>query len=395
MKAIRQKPMPPRYAIGRAELYQIVKCLWHYRRLGLDPGYDGIFEERYTADFSRFQGGGFSDAVSSGTASLYVALKSLMLPRGSLVATSPVTDASVIGVIFEQGHVPYLIDSAPGSYNVALEQLQHRFRTDIRAFILTHAAGEPSDPVRISKFCADNGISLIEDCSQAMGAHPAESKVKVGNFGAFGCFSTMYRKNLSVSGSSGLIFTRDERLYRLAKQHADRGKKWWNRELVDMRDPGFADFPGLNWNSDELRCAIGIANLARLQATNEKRRRFLRELISGMASPEFDLFKPYPYHDGFSPFYFPVIVDEEKITVSVDDFARAIQAEGIGLGVRYGCLVSTWTWAKPVMFDSFVSENALRTRNSCFHLYVNENYGKREVSDVLSAFLKVAKLFKR
>jgi len=387
--------MPPRYAIGRRELHQIIRCIWHYRRQGLDPGYDGVFEAEFTKNFSEYQGGGFTDAVSSGTASLYVALKSLGLPRGSLVATSPVTDASVIGVIHEQGHVPYLLDAAPGSYNVSVEQLQHRYRPEIKAFILTHAAGEPSDPIRISKFCADNDVVLIEDCSQAMGAHPAESRMKVGNYGAFGCFSTMYRKNLSVSGSSGLVFTRDEQLYRLAKQHADRGKKWWDKDLVDMRDPGFADFPGLNWNSDELRCAIGLANLERLDATNERRRAFLRGLIAELSSAEFDVYRPYSYHDGFSPFYFPVIVDQYRITVSVDDFARAIQAEGIGLGVRYGCLVSTWLWAKSVMFDSFVSENALDTRNSCFHLYINENYGRRELNDILAAFSKVAKIFGR
>lgn len=391
----RTKPMPPRRAVGWRELLSLFRCYWHYRKIGLDPGYDGTFEDRFCKAFAEMQGGGYADAVSSGTASLYVALKSLKLPAGSLIATSPVTDASVIGVICEQGHRPYLIDSAPDSYNVTLEQLEDRFRPDIKAMILTHAAGEPSDPVRIASFCAQHGVELIEDCSQAVGAIPKASQMKVGNFGRLGCFSTMYRKNLSVSGSSGIVFTRDESTHRIAKQHADRGKKWWNKELVDMRDPGFADFPGLNWNSDEFRCAIGLANLSRLERTNSRRRAFLNLLVSSMRENPNHVLYPYNYHEGFSPFYFPILVDPKRIKISVDDFARALQAEGIGIGVRYGCLVSTWNWAKPVMFDGFESVNALSTRDRCFHLYVNENYGKKELDDVLKAFHKISTTYQR
>ena len=196
-------------------------------------------------------GGGYSDAVSSGCASIYIALKSLKLPPNSVIATSPVTDASVIGCITEQGHIPYLIDSSPGSYNVSVEELKERYNEQLKAFVITHAGGEPCDMTPIKEFCFEKNIELIEDCSQAIGAIPLNEKKPVGTYGRFGCFSTMYRKNLSVSGSSGLLFANDYEDYKIARQFADRGKKWWNQGLVDMRDPGFASFPGLNFNSGE------------------------------------------------------------------------------------------------------------------------------------------------
>jgi dTDP-4-amino-4,6-dideoxygalactose transaminase len=351
--------------------------------MGLDPGYDGYFEEKYTADFANFMGGGYADAVSSGCAGLYVALKSLNLPPKSLVATSPVTDASVIGCIVEQGHIPYLIDSMPKSYNSSLIELQERFIPEIKALVLTHAGGEPCNVREIAEFCKVHEVALIEDCSQAIGAIPLGEKQRVGSFGRYGCFSTMYRKNLSVSGSSGLVYCREYDDFKLAKQHADRGKKWWDRELVDMRDPGFAEFPGLNWNSDELRCSIGIANLKRLEITNERRRRFLIRFIKYLKEYEVRLFRPYSFHQGFSPFYFPIFVDAHLTKKSVLEISIDVRNIGLGVGVKYGCLVSTWLWAKPFMYDDFIAPNALATRNSCFHLYLNENYTEKDAEKIV------------
>jgi len=384
--------LPPRNALGFREIFMMIKCILYYKNIGLDPGYDGVFEDRYTQQFISFMGkNGYADAVSSGCASIYVAIKSLNLPPASIIATSPVTDASVIGCITEQGHIPYLIDSDIDSYNMSLESLSNRYSPLIRALVVTHAGGEPCDMPSIQKFCNDNNIQLIEDCSQAIGAVPLSSSNKVGTFGRFGCFSTMYRKNLSVCGSSGLLFSSSKDDYILAKQHADRGKKWWDKDLVDMRDPGFADFPGLNWNSDELRCAIGIANLSRLNETNSKRRDFLSKLLKEMRRQSIGLFTPYNFHQGFAPFYFPIFVNAENHKKTVNEISLDLQRSGIGVGVKYGCLVSTWKWAKPYMFDDYSAPNALSTRDRCFHLYLNENYGDQEVDYIVTTLANYQK----
>ena len=67
------------------------------------------------------------------------------------------------------------------------------------------------------------------------------------------------------------------------------------------------------------------------------------------------------------------------------------EAEGIGIGIRYGCLVSTWPWAKKFLSDDFISKNALEARNNCFHLYLNENYTHKEINDIIKSILKVEK----
>ena len=379
---------PPRFAIGPEERKAILECIRHYRQLGLDPGYDGYFEELFTTSFAEFMGGGYSDAVSSGCASLYIALKSLRLAPKSLVATSPVTDASIVGCIVELGHVPYLIDSAPGSYNITLKSIEARWNKDIRALVITHSGGEPCDILPIKAFCDKNNAQLIEDCSQAIGAIPLGGQAPVGAYGRFGCFSTMYRKNLSALGSSGLVFCKDFDDFKLAKQYADRGKRWWDKESVDMRDPGFADFPALNWNSDEIRCAVGLANLNRLEDTNRRRREFVSSLIDDFTKLEIKLFRPYNFHNGFAPFYFPIFINEEFSKKSVLEISEEVRDLGLGIGIRYGCIVSTWNWARPFMFDEFSADNAASTRDQCFHLYLNENYK-------LTHAKKIARLLKQ
>ena len=63
------------------------------------------------------------------------------------------------------------------------------------------------------------------------------------------------------------------------------------------------------------------------------------------------------------------------------DFAKAIEAEGIPIGHHYGCLISTWPWAEPYLSDKFVAKNAIATRDSCFHLYLNENMVGKKYSE--------------
>ena len=52
----------------------------HYRRAQVDPGYQGTFEKIYTDAFVKLMGGGYADAVATGTSSLYVAVAALDLP---------------------------------------------------------------------------------------------------------------------------------------------------------------------------------------------------------------------------------------------------------------------------------------------------------------------------
>jgi perosamine synthetase len=298
-----------------------------------------------------------------------------------------VTCSGNFSCITEQGHNPILIDSEKNSYNTSLKKIKERITKKTSLIQLTHAGGEPTRDIKeISKFAKKRNIFLLEDCSQSIGAEI--NNKKVGNFGDVAAFSTMYRKNLAANSSSGIVFTKNFKLYRKILAYADRGKILWNKKL-DLRDPKHSLFPALNWNTDEFSCAMGYANLKRLSKTNNMRKKFLEILIKLLQKQNIRSCKPLNYNRGYAPFYFPIQYDAKVLRISKKKFTDALIKEGIPLGWQYGCLVSNWNWAKKYLSDKFKSKNALLTRDKCFHLYLNENYGLREALDIVNSIKKI------
>jgi len=90
-KPLRQTPLPSRKVFGESELEMVKRVFEDSWKSGIDFFSQGKFEEKFTKNFCEFQGGGYADAVSSGTAAVYVALKALDIEPGSDVIDSPVT----------------------------------------------------------------------------------------------------------------------------------------------------------------------------------------------------------------------------------------------------------------------------------------------------------------
>ena len=388
---VRKRPMPPRVALGDAEAAAIAEVLAYYREKELDPGYDGIFEKRYTDAFVKFMGGGYADAVATGTASLYIAVAALQLPAGSEVVVSPITDPGSLASITLNGLVPRLADSAPGTFNMGVEQFVARITPTVRAVMVVHSMGRAAAIEDIVREAHARDIRVIEDCSQSQGA-----RVKgrpVGNFGDIAAFSTMYRKAHMTGASGGVVFSRDLELFNRALAYADRGKPRWRNDFDD-RNPNQFLFPALNLHTDEISCAIGVASLGRLQDTILRRLAFVAE-FTGRVKDRATACAPFGYTPNDSPFVYPVMVDCERITCSKQEFAKAVLAEGIGLNPHYQYLVADWPYLKSYLADGCDTPNARTMRDRSFMLYLNENYGISEASDCTKAIVKVEKRYAR
>ncbi len=380
-RPVRSRPMPARNALGIHEEEALLAAICYYRESGRDPSYQGHYEKLYTDAFVRMMGGGFADAVSTGTAAVFVALAALGLPAGSEVAVSPITDPGTLSAIILNGLRPRLIDTAPDSYNVDADQLAAALSDSTRAAVIVHATGQPAPMSAIMEVARARGVLVVEDCSQAHGARV--DGIPVGNFGDIAAYSTMNRKQHISGGSGGLIHTRSQDLHRSALAHADRGKPLWQPDL-DERNPAQFLFPALNFNSNELACAIALASLERLQDTIDRRMAFLRPLHRRMRD-ELRICRPYALADGHSPFFFPVFVDPDQLNCSKTEFAVALSREGIDLNPHYAYVACEWPWLRPYLVGATDTPNARRTRDTSFNLFLNENYGEQEVDDIIAA----------
>ena len=215
----------------------------------------------------------------------------------------------------------------------------------------------------------------------------------MGTFGNIAAFSTMYRKAHITGASGGLVYSRNLEVFRRALAHADRGKPRW-RDDFDDRNPNTFLFPALNHHADEISCAVGLASLSRLHDTIVRRLSFVTELTVRMLD-ECTLCRPYGYLPGDSPFVYPLVVDVDRISCPKIEFARAVLAEGIGLNPHYQYLVADWPYVKPYLGDDFATPNARAMRDRSFMLYLNENYGEREVEDIVAAITKVERHYSR
>lgn len=392
---VRSEPMPLRRALGDGEVAMIQDVIDYYRSRGQDPGYQSVFEERYTDAFCDMMGGGHADAVATGTAAAYVALAALELPAASEVLVSPITDPGSIGPICLLGLRPRLCDSAPGSFNIDAEQVSRRLYDNVSAVLVVHNAGHPAEINRIVEVAHARGVKVIEDCSQThfgrIGTRP------VGTFGDIALFSTMVNKAHMTGGSGGVVYCRDDDLFLKVLAYADKGKTRW-QEGFDRRNGTACLFPALNLNTDEISCGIGIASLRRLPDTIRRRLSFVFDVAAGLERSK--ICRPHPYGPGDSPFFMPILVRTDKIGCTKIEFAQALMAELRGggsdpLNPHYQFLVDDWSWLTPHIAKDFhtPTENARGVRNNSFNLYVNENYSEREALDCVDAILKVERYY--
>jgi perosamine synthetase len=389
---IRTEPMPKRRALGPSERRMLQEALQFYQERGEDPGYQGHFEKLYTDAFVQSMGGGYADAVSTGTSALYVALAAMQLRPGSEVLVSPITDPGTLGAIILNGLRVKLMDSRPGSYNVGADQLLPRISNDTSAVVIVHAAGQACPDIeRMVTIAHAHGLKVLEDCSQAHGARAGGKQV--GSFGDIAAFSTMYRKAHMTGASGGLVYSRDLALFRLALAHADRGKPRWT-EGFDDRDPRTFLFPALNHHTDELSCAIGFASLGRLADTIMRRLSFVAD-FTALLVDEATICFSYGFAPGDSPFFYPVMVDIDRLSVTKRKFAEGVRAEGIDLAPHYNYGVEEWGWLKPHLADDFATPNAREVRARSFNLYLNECYGETEARDAVAAIVKVERYLGR
>lgn len=358
---------------------------------GVDFGYQGEFERQYTDAFCRFQGGGYADAVATGTLAVFVALLAVDLPPRSDVIVSPVTDPGGVSPIILQGHTPVVADSKQGSFNIGIEEFEAALTPNTRCAILTHLGGIPVDLDPILALASDRGVVIIEDCSQAHGARYKGRRV--GTFGHAAVFSTMFSKSHATGGCGGVVYTTDESIYWRCRALSDRGKSF-HLDCYEPKDPNTSLYAALNLNLDEISCAIGLSTLAKLQATIDRRCEIVSEINEGLLQSRVVSPVAFPADCQVSPFFHTVQVSPSLISVPKRHFAEAVRAEGIGINPDYRFCVSEWGWVKPYLRpEASTTPNAVHFRDETFNVLFHERFAAEDVEDIIGSILKVERFY--
>ena len=406
-KAI-EKPLPPRGHFGAEEKAAIDRIVDDAIAQGVAPGYGGVEEAEFCKEFSEMMGGGYADAVSSGTDAVFVALRALELEPYTEVVVGPITDPGGMMPIVMNNCIPIVADTAPDSFNVSLQTVKAACTPLTGAIIVPHIAGEPAEIDAICDFAKQRGIKVIEDCAQAHGA--TLHGRPVGTFGDVMAYSMMFGKHTCMGGQGGVVFTRDEDMYWKIRRHSDRGKPF------GLPDGSSNSVASLNFNADELGCAVGREQIKKTASIAANRRRVVDIIRREIADiPAIRIPQPI---EGAVPSYWFVrtLFDGSTVSCTKNEFGDALAAESNMRVLNYypaSPYTSDWyknrnvfgttdyPWSAPQYFGDkdkrFTLDdlpNAKKALDDNLLIYIYESWSDEDAVAVAGAIRKVYNAYK-
>ena len=270
------------------------------------------FEEAFAA----YCGVKHAIATSSGTTALHIALLAHGIGPGDEVITTPFTFIATANAVLYVGARPVFVDIEPETFNLNSALVEEAITPRTRAILPVHLFGHPAEMPALLEVAERHGLVVIEDAAQAHGA--AIEGRKVGTF-ATGCFSFYPTKNMTT-GEGGIITTDDDRIAeqaRLLRAHGMR-QRYYNEQL------------GYNFRMTDIHAAIGLAQLKKLEAWNERRianAAYLTRRLQGLPGIVPPSVRP-GYRHVFHQYTIRVLEDR-------DGLVEQLRARGIGTGIYY------------------------------------------------------------
>jgi perosamine synthetase len=394
----RRFPWPRRRHFGRKERAAVIRLMNREISRGDAIIYNGREKAAYCRDFAAYLGGGFVEAVNSGTNALYVALRALDLEPGTEIIVPPITDSGGTMPVVMMNCIPVPADSEPGSLNTSAAEIAKVITDRTSAILVAHISGHPLDMDPILTLAAERNIPIVEDCAQAHGA--VYKGRMAGTLGAISAFSTMFGKHHSTGAQGGVVFTRETMLFARVRQLTDRGKPY------GAVSPAGNLIASLNFNQDEISLAIGRVQLEKLPRALERRRGFVNTVAAELKSFDaVELVAPLPGTEG--AYWFLLLrINQAKVAADSRTFGDALAAEGIdGVcggypfyptdhpwhrgAIVYGASGLPWSLLqeKPRRYNL---PNAHAANEKLVRVDVHEQLGPREARDLVTAVKKIA-----
>ena len=221
---------------------------------------EGPEVKKFESDFSKFIGHKYSVAVSSGTAALEIAIKSLKLKKGDEVIIPNFTIISnAIAVLKENLNIK-LIDCSIKDWNMDISEVKKKITKKTKAIIATHIYNFPLRVDILKKICNKNKIILIEDAAEAIG-QKLNNKL-CGSFGDISIFSFYANKQITT-GEGGMITTNNKILFEKSKSL--RNLCFGKKDRFNHEDIGW------NYRMTNLQASLGVSQLKRIKSIVHKR----------------------------------------------------------------------------------------------------------------------------
>ena len=226
---------------------------------------------------SEFTGRKYAIAVSSGTAGLFLLLKYYNLKKTDEVITTPFSFIASANVILHAGATPVFADIDEKTFCFSNESIESLIKSKyklikgklvnkdngntLRGILPVDIFGIMPDYRFLKKIAKEYDLFIIEDSCEAFGSDYYGKKA--GSFG-HGSVLAFYPNKQITTGEGGMVLTDNKSIYKYIKAMRNQGRRdmdlWLNHSLL-----------GYNFRIDEMSCAMGAAQMERINYILEKR----------------------------------------------------------------------------------------------------------------------------
>ena len=176
--------------------------------------------EEFESQLASYLGIPYCLGVSSGTSALELVFSVLNLTENDeIIIQANAYIACAFGTLKSKASLKIIDCELDGTFSIS--QLESSLTSKTKAVLVVHLYGDCCNMDKLSSFCKEKQIFLIEDCAQSLGSK--YNGKKLGSFGDFSCHSFYPTKNLGAIGDAGAIGFLDSRFLTPLKQLRNLG----------------------------------------------------------------------------------------------------------------------------------------------------------------------------
>lgn len=276
------------------------------------------FEETFAGYIGRKR----AVAVNSGTSGLFLCMLASGIGPGDEVITTPFTFIASATTIMMAGARPVFVDIDPVSLNIEPAKIESKITDRTKAILPVEIFGSPAGIDKVCEVAEKHNLAVIEDSCEALGS--ALNGKKVGTFGSMSVFAFYPNKQITT-GEGGMILTDDDNLADMcvSLRNQGRGKDggWLSHERL-----------GYNFRLSDINCALGIAQLSRIDQIKARRRQVAKWYQEMLAGDSRLIVPAEPDGCDVSWFVFVVRLAEGFTLQQRDRILKAMREKGIQVG---------------------------------------------------------------
>jgi dTDP-4-amino-4,6-dideoxygalactose transaminase len=286
--------------------------------------------------FADYVGVPHAIALNSCTAALHLALLAAGIGPGDEVVTTPLTFCATANVIVHTGAEPRFADVDAATWNLTPAAAASALTPATRAVLPVHYAGRAADVCGFRALAMRAGLVLIEDAAHAV--ESVSAGAKIGTTADATCFSFYATKNLTT-GEGGMLTTASDEWAAFARVASLHGlsRDAWARYSAGASAQYDVTMPGYKYNMMDLQAALGLHQLAGLDARLRHRNDIWRMYDEGLADLPITRPAPVPDGDVHARHLYTILVNPES-GWSRDALAAALAADGVSTSVHFRAL---------------------------------------------------------